>query len=109
MLPGTPREFIQQVHSYSARKDDESKDAERAAIEMGDSWSLDSEVWDRSWSALSGGEAQRAALAVACTLKGTEVLLLDGKLIKTIRLCYLWLTRYARTHFCARCKHDEDR
>jgi len=75
LLPGTPRTFIQQVRSYASRKNEENN--EQAAIELGDSWGLDRDLWDRPWPSLSGGEAQRAVLAVACTLKNTEILLLD--------------------------------
>ncbi|KAG8914651.1 hypothetical protein FRC00_011793 [Tulasnella sp. 408] len=78
LLPSTPRAFIRQICGYGSRKkSEEGYDNERAAIELGESWSLSSEVWERPWSSLSGGEAQRAFLAVACTLKGTEILLLD--------------------------------
>ncbi|KAG8925591.1 hypothetical protein FRC01_009944 [Tulasnella sp. 417] len=78
LLPSTPRAFIRQICAYGSRKkSEEGFDNERAAIELGESWSLSSEVWERPWTSLSGGEAQRAFLAIACTLKGTEILLLD--------------------------------
>lgn len=49
-------------------------------------WGLPSSVWDREWSQISGGEAQRVALAIAIALvggrrKGEGVLLLDGESI----------------------------
>jgi len=75
MLPGTPREFIRQIQRYGSRKKD--VDIEPAAVSLGESWSLSEEVFDRPWASLSGGEAQRAALAVACSLPSTEILLLD--------------------------------
>lgn len=50
-----------------------------AAIELAESWHIHEEVWDRPWSSISGGEAQRCALAVACGFPDTEILLLDGK------------------------------
>ncbi|KAG9019643.1 hypothetical protein FRB90_011989 [Tulasnella sp. 427] len=78
LLPSTPRAFISQICSYGSRKkSEEGFDNARAAIDLGESWSLSSDIWERPWSSLSGGEAQRAFLAIACTLKGTEVLLLD--------------------------------
>jgi len=75
MLPSTPRNFIHQIHGYASRKGEDNN--ERAAIDLGEAWSLDEGIWDRPWASLSGGEAQRAALAIACTLKSTEILLLD--------------------------------
>ncbi|KAG8954640.1 hypothetical protein FRC04_011073 [Tulasnella sp. 424] len=79
LLPSTPKAFIRQICSYGSRKkSEEGFDNEQAAIELGEAWSLSSEVWERPWTSLSGGEAQRAFLAIACTLKGTEILLLDA-------------------------------
>ncbi|KAG8935682.1 hypothetical protein FRC02_006958 [Tulasnella sp. 418] len=75
LLPSTPRVFVNNIAQYSSRKD--SNTNEQAAIELGEKWSLNSEVWDRPWSSLSGGEAQRCALSIACTLANTEILLLD--------------------------------
>ncbi|KAG9008553.1 hypothetical protein FRB94_009427 [Tulasnella sp. JGI-2019a] len=75
MLPSTPRVFLRRIEGYAARKED--KDNEQAAIELGQQWSLEDDIWDRPWTSLSGGEAQRTFLAIACTLKNTEVLLLD--------------------------------
>ena len=64
-----------------------SKDNDEAAvpdlhepIEVASAWGVDEELWDRTWSNLSGGETQRLALAIAVGLKTAEVLLLDGKL-----------------------------
>ena len=42
------------------------------------SWGIAEETWDREFSSLSGGEAQRIALAVAVGLGGAEILILDG-------------------------------
>ncbi|KAG8969670.1 hypothetical protein FRC03_001542 [Tulasnella sp. 419] len=75
LLPSTPRAFVNNIAQYSSRKG--SNTNEQAAIELGEKWSLNSEVWDRPWSSLSGGEAQRCALSIACTLANTEILLLD--------------------------------
>ncbi len=77
LLPGTPREFVKQIHKYSSRKNEEDNEAE--AVHLAGSWSLPEDAFDRPWSSLSGGESQRAALAIGCTLKSTEILLLDGK------------------------------
>lgn len=50
------------------------------AIEVGKAWGIDEELWDRNWGDLSGGEAQRLALATAVGLQQAEILLLDGEL-----------------------------
>ena len=42
-------------------------------------WGVDSGLWDRPWTTLSGGEAQRVALAVAVGLDCADILLLDGE------------------------------
>ena len=47
-------------------------------IRVADAWGIDRELWDRNWSNLSGGEAQRIALASAVGLGTAEILLLDG-------------------------------
>jgi ABC-type dipeptide/oligopeptide/nickel transport system ATPase subunit len=49
------------------------------AKEIGGKWGVDEELWEREWSHLSGGEAQRIALAVALALDTAEVLLIDGE------------------------------
>lgn len=77
LLPGTPREFVKQIHMYSSRKNEGDNEAD--AVQLAGSWSLPEDAFDRPWSSLSGGESQRAALAIGCTLKSTEILLLDGK------------------------------
>jgi ABC-type dipeptide/oligopeptide/nickel transport system ATPase subunit len=48
-------------------------------IKVAKVWGVDEELWDRDWSNLSGGEAQRVAMAVAVGLNAAEVLLLDGR------------------------------
>jgi len=48
-------------------------------IEVTKAWGVDEELWDRDWSNLSGGEAQRVAMAVAVGLNAAEVLLLDSR------------------------------
>lgn len=56
-------------------------------IEVSKEWGIEEELWDRNWSELSGGEAQRIALATGVGLKNAEILLLDGKQDVTISWC----------------------
>lgn len=83
LLPGTPRDFIDVISSFSSRKKSKHNDhtfhtdLERA-IGVAKVWGVDEELWDRNWSNLSGGEAQRIALAVAVGLDAAEIVLLDG-------------------------------
>ena len=87
MLPGTPKEFIKLLFTFSACRSRAKKKHgsaassidEGRAIEIAEQWGIDPELWDRPWSTLSGGEAQRIALASAVGLNTAEVLLLDGK------------------------------
>lgn len=51
---------------------------ERAA-EVAEKWGVHTFLWEREWSNLSGGEAQRIVLATALSLGTAEVLLLDGE------------------------------
>ena len=46
---------------------------------MAREWGIDEELWDRNWGELSGGEAQRIALATGVGLRNAEILLLDGQ------------------------------
>mmetsp|Transcript_26973 Transcript_26973/g.58948 ORF Transcript_26973/g.58948 Transcript_26973/m.58948 type:complete len:622 (+) Transcript_26973:67-1932(+) len=72
-LPGSPSEFHNVIKSFhSGQKSSHAEDPTAIAS----TWGLDASLLDRSWSALSGGEAARAALASAVAL-GSDVLLLD--------------------------------
>lgn len=76
LLPGTPRNFMATVTSFQSRKSTSESDLARA-MEISRGWDVDDELWDRNWTSLSGGEAQRIALAAAMGLNTAEVLLLD--------------------------------
>ncbi|KAG2157131.1 P-loop containing nucleoside triphosphate hydrolase protein [Suillus clintonianus] len=76
LLPGTPRDFIATITSFQSRKSASSGDLARA-MDVSKAWGIDEELWDRNWTSLSGGEAQRIALATAMGLNTAEVLLLD--------------------------------
>jgi len=85
LLPGTPRDFLTTISSFSSRKTSAKHklsdsipimDMDRP-IEVAKAWGIEEELWDRNWSNLSGGEAQRVAMAIAVGLNGAEILLLD--------------------------------
>lgn len=48
-------------------------------LELAEQWGIDKILWSRDWSRLSGGEAQRIALAAAIGLGGADIILLDGE------------------------------
>ncbi|KAJ3827963.1 P-loop containing nucleoside triphosphate hydrolase protein [Lentinula raphanica] len=85
LLPGTPRDFLATATSFKARKraKGHSKDTVpphddfEHCLKIARSWGIDSQLWDRDWSNLSGGETQRIALAIGIGLDTAEVLLLD--------------------------------
>lgn len=72
VLNGTPAEHASQVARLAAQRSREASDP----IEIASRWGLPPEVWSRPWARLSGGEQQRAALAIALS-RQPEVLLLD--------------------------------
>lgn len=86
LLPGTPKDFMNAVMSFdSYNKNDGGKNVKGKApgianetIELAESWGIDEELWDRTWSNLSGGEMQRIALAIAVGMRSAEIMLLDG-------------------------------
>ena len=85
LLPGTPHDFLTVISSFSSRGKRSKHndpiyvmDMERP-IEVAKAWGIEEELWDRNWSNLSGGEAQRVAMAIAVGLNAAEILLLDGK------------------------------
>lgn len=64
------------THSNQTNQDPE--DNLSSAAYVASLWGIEDELWDREWSNLSGGEAQRMSLAIALGISGTEVLLVDG-------------------------------
>ena len=103
LLPGTPRDFINTILSFSSLNPKSKHNKENRAsqskpfdpytepIHVAAHWGIDEELWDRTWSSLSGGEAQRISLAVAVGLRSADVLLLDGKLRDESRISEILL------------------
>ncbi|KAF9464714.1 P-loop containing nucleoside triphosphate hydrolase protein [Collybia nuda] len=82
MLPGSPQDFLSAIIALDAHKALAKKSAQRTsplqrAMDIASSWDISPQLWDREWSNLSGGEAQRIALAIALGLDSAELLLLD--------------------------------
>ena len=80
LLPGTPRAFLETVQGFGSRQRSGDKGtAHDNSIDIAHSWGVPSDVWDRAWSTLSGGEAQRISLAIGIGIPGAEIVLLDGE------------------------------
>jgi putative ABC transport system permease protein len=71
-VDGTPRTFFDELRNYKSVRN----------VSLGDpfhfisAWGFNCSIFDQPWSALSGGESQVAAVAIALSLK-PKVLLLD--------------------------------
>ena len=83
LLPGTPLDFLTTIQKFGSRKADDSNTTNTTMdpMELAQDWGLDKTYWRREWSTLSGGEAQRMALAISVGIGGAEVILLDGQCV----------------------------
>jgi len=81
LLPGTPLELYTSILEYSVHKDKKSGTTGSSSDsahprDIAAQWLVPRDRWDTTWGRLSGGEAQRIALAIAVSLR-PAVLLLD--------------------------------
>lgn len=98
------------VTSFQSRKLTSESDLANA-MDISKGWGVDRELWDRNWTSLSGGEAQRIALAAAVGLNTAEVLLLDGKTRFILHIVCIMTEMcaalyFSRTNFSSRSSLD---
>ncbi len=78
-LSGTPGDFCKEIMRYRSRMQHNNvsnlMNPETPKM-IAKQWNLPLSTWDRQWSELSGGEAQRASLAIALSLQ-PQLMLLD--------------------------------
>ncbi|KAG6851262.1 hypothetical protein H0H93_011698 [Arthromyces matolae] len=98
LLPGTPNDLMKKITTFGAHQAHVQAlkkshgglyDPSDRALEISQIWGIDPQLWDREWSNLSGGEAQRLALAIALGLNTAEILLLDGSYPYLLDSCNL--------------------
>eukprot|EP00934_Nitzschia_sp_Nitz4_P000745 Nitzschia sp. Nitz4//scaffold62_size106224//99099//100874//NITZ4_004373-RA/size106224-processed-gene-0.177-mRNA-1//-1//CDS//3329555907//745//frame0 len=66
-IPGTPRNFVSQVTNFGSWNNQglSFDELSRGALKYMTEWGLGADSYDKEWSVLSGGEAQRVIVAIA--------------------------------------------
>lgn len=81
--------------SFSSR----AKNSKNHALEISNELGIQNDLWERDWTDLSGGEAQRIVMSIAIGLNAAEILLLDGRHISVLYLSISLLTVAFRADF----------
>lgn len=83
ILAGTPLDFLRTCQNYASRKKRVKEIAGNRPsldpMDIAEDWGIQKYLWNRDWGTLSGGEAQRIALAIGIGLGGADIILLDGE------------------------------
>ncbi|KAF8798033.1 P-loop containing nucleoside triphosphate hydrolase protein [Phlegmacium glaucopus] len=109
LLPGSPADFVKAVMNLHSQRNLTKNDVEETTqqvmqrcLETSRAWGIDSDLWDRDWLNLSGGEGQRMLLSIAASLNGAEILLLDEPTsaldLETSLMVEKFLVDMVRTH-----------
>ena len=95
LLPGSPADFVKAIMNLHSHKTLMKNDIEettqqvmKRCSETARCWGIGSDLWNRDWMNLSGGEGQRILLSIAASLNTAEILLLDGMFYLHCRLLF---------------------